>query len=464
MRRFVNYYRFYLRIAIYTLPFFSFAAAGYLRLLSGHSDDIVGIDSYSYFNLLLLTTVTWAIIAEHFGVTGVQTLFYERTGLRTALPACVLTYALVLGVLFFLHRYAHLSRAFFAFSAVALLFLTLLLRALFRVLAHSHSGLRRPNCVLVVGADQFARRATRRLIRGPLSFCRVLGYVSLPGQAVAVDDAPVYSLQQVIGRIARNNDVDEIILALPPTRFSEIPGFMKMVERLCLPVRAIVDLGDHMQLRERLFQFGRLQIVDLTATPIETITYSLLKRVFDVVFSVMVLLLTAPLMAVIAIAIRLTSPGPIFFAQDRVGLNGKIFRMYKFRTMRVADRSESDTRHTVPNDPRRTSVGVFLRKTSLDELPQFMNVLKGHMSVVGPRPELVRFVEKFLQEVARYNNRHRLKVGITGWAQVNGWRGDTSIRRRVEHDLYYLQNWSFAFDLRIIFLTLFPKYRNKNAY
>ena len=132
--------------------------------------------------------------------------------------------------------------------------------------------------------------------------------------------------------------------------------------------------------------------------------------------------------------------------------------------MRVADPSESDRRHTTPNDPRRTPVGIFLRKTSLDELPQFFNVLKGDMSVVGPRPELVRFVEKFLHEVARYNSRHRLKVGITGWAQVNGWRGDTSIRKRVEHDLFYLQNWSFAFDLRIILLTLFPKYRNRNAY
>jgi len=231
-----------------------------------------------------------------------------------------------------------------------------------------------------------------------------------------------------------------------------------------LPVRAILDFGDHMMVRERLFQFGRLQILDLTATPAESLKYALLKRCFDVVFAIFALVVTAPIMVLVATAIRLTSTGPALFVQERVGLNGKTFRMYKFRTMRISSRTESDNQWTTANDPRRTPIGSFLRRTSLDELPQFLNVLKGDMSVVGPRPERPGFVKKFLTEVSRYNYRHRLKVGITGWAQVNGWRGDTSIRRRVEHDLYYLQNWNFFFDLRIIFLTLFSRYRNKNAY
>lgn len=462
MRRLVNYYHFYLRIVAYCLPSFSFGAAGYVRFLSGHSNT--GIDPYGYFNLLLFTTVVWAIITEFYGVSSVQELFRERTGIKAAFPACMATYAMVLGMLFFFHRYTNLSRAFLALSAIILLLMTLTMRAAFRILVHSHSGLRKPNRILVVGADRFARRATHRLIRGPLSFCRVIGYVSLPGQTVAVDDAPVYSFQQITERVNRSDDVDEILLALPPVRFSEIPDIMKAVERFCLPVRAVIDFGDHMLVRERLFQFGRLQILDLTATPTDSIRYSLLKRAFDFTFSTIAILFTAPLMAAIAVAVRLSSPGPILFVQDRVGLNGRIFRMYKFRTMRVSDPSESDARWTTARDPRRTAIGVFLRRTSLDELPQFFNVLRGDMSVVGPRPERPRFVEKFLNEVARYNSRHRLKVGITGWAQVNGWRGDTSIRKRVEHDLYYLQNWSFAFDLRIIFLTLFPKYRNRNAY
>jgi lipopolysaccharide/colanic/teichoic acid biosynthesis glycosyltransferase len=152
--------------------------------------------------------------------------------------------------------------------------------------------------------------------------------------------------------------------------------------------------------------------------------------------------------------------------QERIGLNGKPFKMYKFRTMHMSetDSEEGDTRWTTQDDPRRTWLGVFLRKTSLDELPQFINVLKGDMSVVGPRPERPHFVRQFLQDVARYNHRHCLKVGITGWAQVNGWRGNTSINKRIEYDLYYLQNWSFTFDLRIIVMTIFSALIDRNAY
>ncbi|HUV12076.1 MAG TPA: sugar transferase, partial [Acidobacteriota bacterium] len=147
-----------------------------------------------------------------------------------------------------------------------------------------------------------------------------------------------------------------------------------------------------------------------------------------------------------------------------VGLNGRPFRMHKFRTMRVGSPEEDETRWTVENDPRRTKIGAFLRRTNLDELPQFFNVLWGDMSIVGPRPERPCFVRKFLQEVAQYNRRHYLKVGITGWAQVNGWRGDTSIPKRIEYDLYYLKNWSLTFDLKIIFLTLWRGFADKNAY
>jgi exopolysaccharide biosynthesis polyprenyl glycosylphosphotransferase len=189
-----------------------------------------------------------------------------------------------------------------------------------------------------------------------------------------------------------------------------------------------------------------------------------LKRAFDICCSFSVLLLASPLLALIATLIKCTSRGPVLFVQERVGLNGKSFRMYKFRTMRASEKLESDRRWTTEGDSRRTVFGTFLRRTSLDELPQFINVLRGDMSIVGPRPERPHFVHKFLQEVVRYNQRHALKVGITGWAQVNGWRGNTSIEKRVECDLYYLQNWSLAFDLRIIMMTIVSGLINKNAY
>jgi len=205
-------------------------------------------------------------------------------------------------------------------------------------------------------------------------------------------------------------------------------------------------------------------MLDLRPTLAETGSYLFHKRVFDVCLSVLVLLLTLPVSLLIAAAVKLASRGPVFFVQDRVGLNGRVFQMFKFRTMKVGSREEGDTRWTCDQDPRRTRVGAFLRRTNLDELPQFLNVLRGDMSIVGPRPERPYFVERFLEEFDRYNSRHMFKAGITGWAQVNGWRGDTSIAKRVEYDLYYLRNWSLTFDLQIISMTLLRLFSSKNAY
>jgi exopolysaccharide biosynthesis polyprenyl glycosylphosphotransferase len=205
-------------------------------------------------------------------------------------------------------------------------------------------------------------------------------------------------------------------------------------------------------------------MLDLRPTLAETGPYLFEKRIFDIAFSLFIVLITLPVSLVITLAIKCTSAGPVFFTQERVGLNGRVFRMLKFRTMRVGSQEEGDTRWTCPNDPRCTKVGSWLRRTNLDELPQFINVLKGDMSIVGPRPERPHFVEKFLDEFDRYNFRHTFKAGITGWAQVNGWRGDTSIAKRVEYDLYYLRNWSLTFDLQIITMTLLHMFNSKNAY
>jgi len=290
-----------------------------------------------------------------------------------------------------------------------------------------------------------------------------VGYVRLPDQEVSGQNERIYEFAQ-LNVLDSRHGIDETIIAIHPAQFSQIPTIIKALGHLCLPAHAVVDLGEVIVVRERLFQLGNIQMLDLTATPTDYLDYVLVKRVFDICFSVLVLLLTFPLIALIALLIRLTSVGPAFFSQERIGLNGKPFKMYKFRTMRVSPASVSDTKWTMPGDPRTTRLGALLRKTSLDELPQFVNVLKGNMSVVGPRPERPHFVNSFLQEISRYNNRHALKVGITGWAQVNGWRGDTSIEKRIEYDLYYLQNWSFTFDLRIIFMTILSGLINKSAY
>jgi len=279
---------------------------------------------------------------------------------------------------------------------------------------------------------------------------------------VHVNDAPVFQVDDIgAGRVPA---FEEVVIAAAPQQLSEMDLLLLPIRMLCVPVRAVLDLGNLPVVRERLFQLGDLQMLDLTNTPLESPAYFFIKRAFDIVFSAVVLVTLAPFLLMVALAIKLTSPGPVLFRQERVGLNGKRFEMYKFRTMHVAELSQCDTQWTVQDDPRRTRLGTWLRKTSLDELPQFLNVLMGQMSVVGPRPERPHFVRRFLDDIRHYDSRHRLKVGITGWAQVNGWRGDTSIQKRFEFDLFYLQNWSFWFDMRIIFLTLWSGMFGRNAY
>jgi exopolysaccharide biosynthesis polyprenyl glycosylphosphotransferase len=216
--------------------------------------------------------------------------------------------------------------------------------------------------------------------------------------------------------------------------------------------------------RDNLIDFGGIRMLDMRPTLAESTSYLIYKRTFDIILSALILAVAWPLMLLIILCLKLEGTGPVFFYQDRVGLNGRVFRMLKFRTMEVGSAEDGDTRWTSPHDPRRTRLGVFLRKTNLDELPQFLNVLRGDMSIVGPRPERPYFVQLFLKEFAKYNSRHFFKAGITGWAQVNGWRGDTSIAKRVEYDLYYLRNWSITFDLQIITLTFLRLFSSKNAY
>jgi len=459
----LHVYRLVLKLAIYVLPFPAFEMGWQVwAFLTDMIGRPVLYTPRGHFTLVLCSSFVWAFMAEHYKVTNIDELFRERTGARAAWSAVLATAVVLLGALYFV-RDATFPRALFICSVIVLLILTLLLHGVFRFVYRQKLRLGGTTRILIVGADNFARDAAIRLQRLSFSPCQVVAFVRLPGQEVAISGTPVYDLESVCD-LHPGNGIDEAVMAIHPAQFSQIPRIIKAVEKLAIPARAIVDLGEGIVVRERLFQLGRMQMLDLTPTPADLPDYVLLKRAFDICFSAAVLLLTFPLFVFIALTIWATSPGPIFFVQERVGLNGLPFRMYKFRTMKISTASESDTHWTTEEDPRRTRFGSFLRKTSLDELPQFINVLKGEMSVVGPRPERPYFVSQFLSEVGRYNNRHCLRVGITGWAQVNGWRGDTSIEKRVEHDLYYVQNWTFGLDLRIILLTALSVLFGRNAY
>ena len=416
----------------------------------------------SYWGILLLTTIVWAIAAEESGLWNVEQLYAPGGKTRRLLEALAFTYAVVMAA-GFLYRQASYSRLVIGISAVALFVLATIARVVFRVLMEVlRKDGRNEVKILVVGTDRFARRVGTSLLHGEVLPCRIVGFVRLPGQAVDVE-GPVYEMDQ-IPAFSNGNSINDVIIALPAARLSEVQTIAPQLEKLCVPTRVVIDLGEGVVLRDRLIGLGGIHMLDIRPTLAETGAYLFQKRIFDVALSILVLLLTLPLTLLIAVVIKLGGGGPVFFGQDRVGLNGRIFRMFKFRTMRVGSAEEGDTKWTCDQDSRRTGVGAFLRRTNLDELPQFFNVLKGDMSIVGPRPERPFFVQRFLEEFDRYNSRHMFKAGITGWAQVNGWRGDTSIAKRVEYDLYYLRNWSLTFDLQIITMTLLRMFNSKNAY
>ena len=458
----LNSYRFYFRVWFYLLPGISFVVAWYLRFVSGWQGAPHSYyDPEFYFMVLVLTTLLWAIFIECYELNSMEVLLRENTGIIKASCAIVATYLLVVSVVFF-YRQQSLSRMFLVTSAVVLLCSTVLSRIVGRILLRSRCGATTRVRVLIIGADSFAVEVAKRLQEMPVVPSHVVGHVRLAGQEVAVTDVPVFEMEDVHRGLP--TVFQDVVIAASPSLSYPISDITGQLEALCTPIRLVLNLGDLPVIRERIFQLGDLQMLDVGTHPLESPYYFVLKRGFDVAFSGFAILFLGPVMMAIAILIKIGSRGPVLFTQERVGLNGKPFKMYKFRSMRVSNSAESDTRWTMAGDDRRTAVGRLLRSSSLDELPQFFNVLKGDMSVVGPRPERPHFVQKFLKGLGHYGSRHRLKVGITGWAQVNGWRGDTSIQNRLECDLYYLQNWSFWFDLRIVWLTVWSGLFHRNAY
>lgn len=275
---------------------------------------------------------------------------------------------------------------------------------------------------------------------------------------------------QVIGPISnlRNilnlNLMDEIAITLGIQEYGCLERVVSECEKSGVHTKFIPDYNNIIPTRPFTEDLQGLPVINIRHVPLNDLLNATVKRLVDIFGALVALILFAPIMLTAAIVIKLTSPGPLIYCQERVGLHNRPFRMYKFRSMEVQDPKREKSQWTSPRDPRVTPVGRFIRKTSIDEMPQLINVLKGDMSLVGPRPERPFFVEKFKEEIPRYMIKHQVRPGMTGWAQVNGYRGDTSITKRIEHDLYYIENWTLGLDFKILFLTFFKGFINKNAY
>jgi exopolysaccharide biosynthesis polyprenyl glycosylphosphotransferase len=258
---------------------------------------------------------------------------------------------------------------------------------------------------------------------------------------------------QELEQIVEEYHVDQVILALPLAAHHKTAQLIRRASQLMAEIKVVPDLLQYYVLRAGIEDLDGLPIINLTQIPLQGFN-QLLKRLLDIVGAVSLLLATSWLFPIIALLIRSEDGAPVFYSQDRMSLDGRPFQLFKFRSMRIDAEADGQAHWTRNKDSRVTRVGAWLRRTNLDELPQFLNVIKGDMSLVGPRPERPAFVERFRNRYPEYMSRHRVRAGVTGWAQVNGLRGDTSVRQRVEHDLYYIENWSLALDLKILWRTL----------
>ena len=316
--------------------------------------------------------------------------------------------------------------------------------------------------VLIAGNGELARAVVERIeAHGELGF-RIVGYLR-NGDDSVLADLPCLGAIDEAERVIEAHDVGHVFVALPHASSKAMMALLDRLVRSCVSIHVVPDLLQFMVLRSRVEDIDGLPTINLSETPLEGWS-RFVKRGFDLVVAGAAALFFSPIMLAIAIAIWLEDRGPIFYRQVRMGLDGKPFEILKFRSMRVGAEQDTGAKRAERDDPRRTRVGRLIRAWSFDELPQLWNVLRGDMSVVGPRPERPQFVEQFRAELPHYMLRHKVRAGMTGWAQVHGWRGNTSIRMRIEHDLYYIENWSLMLDLKICFMTVLHGLRHENAY
>lgn len=317
--------------------------------------------------------------------------------------------------------------------------------------------------VLIVGDGSAAQTLIARVNRFPELGLKPVGYLSQKdsnaGEIAGVKRLGEYS--QLL-EIIRSSRADQVLIALPRKSYDQLDRLLGELKDETIDIQIIPDIHEFVTLGCEVEDFDGLPIVNLNDSPLSG-WGATAKRITDILLSGTALLILSPLLLAIAILVKLTSRGPVMYSQERMGLDGRTFKMYKFRSMRT-DAEQGGAVWAKEGDDRRTPIGAFLRATSLDELPQFWNVFLGDMSLVGPRPERPVFVAQFKGEIPHYMLRHKVKAGITGWAQVNGWRGNTSLERRIECDLYYIRNWSYGLDVKILLLTLYKGFINKNAY
>jgi Undecaprenyl-phosphate glucose phosphotransferase len=434
-----------------------------LRFLQGLAPIDKGIPPFDiYLSLLLPILVVWGISFRAFNLYRPRRMGSHMAEFFDIAKANTISVLVLVAFTFFLRQFEYSRLVFLYFwllNLVALGFSRMAFREGLRFMRKQ--GLNQRHC-LIIGAGKLGQQVARLVALHSEFGIKVQGFLTRHPNKLGrtYEGINVIGLYTDLEKYAPA--LDMVFLCLPPDEEQGAEKTLQFLTTTTLEVKVIPSIYEFITLRAEAEMFEGLPVITLQGSPLYGWNV-ILKAITDFVGAALALTVTAPLMAVIALAVKLTSRGPVFYRQERMGMDGKPFMMLKFRTMQI-DHSGDTVLLTPKNDPRVTTIGRFLRKTSLDELPQFFNVLKGDMSIVGPRPERSWVVEEVRKQIPLYMLKHKMKAGITGWAQVNGWRGDTSLDKRIEYDLYYIEHWSLWFDLKIAWLTIWRGFVHKHAY
>jgi Undecaprenyl-phosphate glucose phosphotransferase len=419
----------------------------------------------NYIEFLLPLWLIWGLVSKRFNLYRPRRIEYFPNELLEIAKSLTFTFFILITVIYLFRRF-EFSRLAFVYSWVISIFGLTLTRFLAR---KTLKTLRRKGYnkrfALIAGTGELGQRILEKIeIYSELGI-QVVGFLTSKREDVGkkIKDVPIVGAYEDLEKILERDKVDIFFGALPINEYTQLGTLLRKVQGYPLDIKVLPGAYEFLSLRGGVDELDDLPIISLQNSPLYGWN-RVSKRIFDLVFGTLVLIMSSPVLLGISMLIKMTSKGPILYRQERVGMDGHSFQMLKFRTMRVDAEKETGPVWAQENDPRRTRIGTFLRKTSSDELPQLFNVIKGEMSLVGPRPERPVFVEKFRSSIPSYILRHKIKAGMTGWAQINGCRGNTSVEKRIEHDLYYIQNWSVGFDLRILVMTLWKGLFSKSAY
>lgn len=450
---------------------FSYAFAWWLKFSSGILDHEIGVLSFEFYMKALLVIIPEYILLYYaFNLYTAKRVQGRRLEFSNIVMANTVGLLLSFAGLFILQSYFYqfqnFSREMFLYfyvvNVIAEELVRLLIRHFLQKMRKSGYNLKH---ILLVGYSRATEQYIDRILLNPQWGYNIRGILD-----DNIARGTTYKGIKVIGSIGNllyilpQNRLDEIAITLGLEEYFKLEKIVAECEKSGVHTKFIPDYGNIIPTKPYTEDLLGLPVINIRYVPLSNTFHAFVKRCVDVLGSLFCILLFSPVMLASAVLVKVTSKGPLIFSQERVGLHNKPFSMYKFRTMYVQTEEEEQKGWTKKDDPRVTGVGRFLRKTSLDEFPQLFNVLKGDMSLVGPRPERPQYVEKFREEIPRYMIKHQVRPGMTGWAQVNGYRGDTSIRKRIEHDLYYIENWTLGLDFKILFLTVFKGFINKNAY